>query len=304
MIETDRLIRILADDTPVADDVEAKAVEAARRRLRAAIAAERAGESVPRHRRRGRFIALFAALALIGVALPALGVGDWIGGGEIEGVRGSADPRLSGPPVVVPSGEAEQPWKIVIARSNQGLCLNVDVGDEQFRSERHRLGDCGYSDIRGDLPPDVRGDPSAACIGTTALVPCGSRPQYWVTARVSGSFVPEIQRSIFVGAAAADVASVELVLANGETTHAEFVERPLGPDVPLNVYWALLGPEHGLRLWRNAEGRLMPCVGTIVEMVVARDSEGRVLGRRLPAWNANPSGDPHGPRRQPDTECV
>jgi hypothetical protein len=324
MNQIDQLIRSLRDDTPADDDAENKALHAARRVLHAAIAAEHMGRSrstegrlrrlaessrrIGRsaHSRRGRAVALFAALVIVGVAVPAFGVvGDgWIGGGEIEGVRGSADPKLTGPPVVVASGEPEQPWKIVIARSDQGLCLNVEVGDGRFSSEKHRLGDCGYSDIRGDLPPDVRGDPSAACIGAAALVPCGSRPEYWVQVR-SSSFVPEIARIIVVGAAAAEVASVELILTNGKTLHTDVVERPLGPDIPLNVYWAELGPEHGLRVLRNANGQLMPCADEVVEMFVARDSAGRVLGRRVPAWNANPSGDPDGPRRPPDTEeCV
>jgi hypothetical protein len=48
-------------------------------------------------------------------------------------------------------------------------------------------------------------------------------------------FVPGARRSIYVGAASAEVASVELMLANGETLRAEVVQRPLGPDVPLNV---------------------------------------------------------------------
>jgi hypothetical protein len=180
----------------------------------------------------------------------------------------------------------------------------VDVGDEQFNSGSYRLGDCGYSDIRGDLPPDVRGDSSAPCIGSSALVPCGSRPRYWVAMRGS-VFVPEARRSIFVGTAAGQVASVELILANGKTLRAEVVERPLGADVLLNVYWAKLGPEQGLEAWRNAEGELMPCIGNLVEEVVARDSEGNVLGRRVPAWNANPTGDPDGPRPpRVAEECV
>jgi len=99
---------------------------------------------------------------------------------------------------------------------------------------------------------------------------------------------------------------VEIVLANGGRLQAEVIERPLGPSVPLNVYWAKLGPEHGLRLLRNANGQLMTCSDGLVETVVARDSEGRVLGRRVPAWNGNPTGDPDGQRPPQATEdtCV
>ena len=96
------------------------------------------------------------------------------------------------------------------------------------------------------------------------------------------------------------------ILKNGERLEAEVVERPLGLDVPLNVYWAELGPVHGLRFNRGANGRLMPCVDNVVEMAVARDSEGRVLGRRVPAWNGNPTGDPDGqqPPRTTEDECA
>ena len=63
---------------------------------------------------------------------------------------------------------------------------------------------------------------------------------------------------------------------------------------------------HGLRFNRGANGRLMPCVDNVVEMAVARDSEGRVLGRRVPAWNGNPTGDPDGqqPPRTTEDECA
>jgi hypothetical protein len=309
MNQIDELIRSVGADASAADRAEHDAIDAARRSLRAAIAAEQSGRGA--HNRRRRLIALFAVLAIAVITVPAFGVanGWFAGGAEIEGVRGSAPPQLTSPSVVVATGEPKETWTIVIARSNQGLCLNVDVGEEQFDRENYHLGDCGYSDIRGDLPADVRGNPSSPCVGppsSRALVPCGWRPKYSVAIR-GAVFVPEARRSIFVGAAAAKVASVELILANGRRVPAEVVARPLGPDVPLNVYWAELGREQGLELWRNVEGQVMPCSGNLVEQVVARDSEGNVLGRRVPAWNANPAGDPDGPRppRLTDpNECV
>ena len=240
MNQIDDLVRSLGADTPAADRAEQNAVDAARRRLRAALAAE--DRRFPVGRRRRTALALFAALALTGIAVPAFGVAKgWFGAGVVmEGIRGSAPPQLTSQPVVVSSSEPEESWAIVIARSNQGLCLNVDVGDEQFDAENYRPGDCGYSDVRGLLPPDVRGDPSAPCIGTTALVPCGSRREYWVAIRGS-VFVPDAERAIVVGAAAAGVTSVELILANGKTMQAEVVERPLGADNPLKLNWAELG---------------------------------------------------------------
>jgi hypothetical protein len=301
MNQIDGLIRSLGADTPVADRAEQKAVGAARQMLRAELAAEERRRRP--HDRRRRVIVLFAAVALVGISVPTFGVATgWFGGAEIEGIRGSAPPQLTSPPIFVASGEPEESWAIAIARSNQGICLNVDVGDEQFDNENYRLGDCGYSDIRGSLPPDVRGDPSAPCIGLTALVPCGSRPDYWVAIRGS-FFVPTAERTIVVGTAAAEVASVDLILANGDTMQAEVVERPLGSDIPLNVYWAQLGREQGLEVAgksRSAEGDPMACnAGELVEEVVARDSQGKVLGRRVPAWNANPAGDPSGPHSPP-----
>jgi hypothetical protein len=261
--QVDVLIRSVGADPPL----EPRALDEARRRLRAVIASEGA-----RRRNRRILIALFAALALAGMAVPAFGVANgWFGGGaEIEGIRGSAPPRVTGRPVAVTTG---QTWAIVIARSDQGLCLNIG-GQRLLHGASYRLGDCGYSDLRGDLPRDVRGDPSAPCIGSVSLVPCGSRPKYWLAVRE--------WRNILVGSAAAKVASVEIVLADGRTAPAELARRPLGPEVPLNVFW----------------GR----VRCGAEEVIARDADGNVLGRRVPAWNGNPTGDPNGPRPPRGTE--
>jgi hypothetical protein len=299
MNQIDELIRSVTADTPVADRAERDAIDAARRSLRAAITAEESAERARTPRR--RLIALFAVLALAGIALPAFrAANEWFGAGaEIAGIKGDEPPQLTSSPVVVASGEPEEKWTILVARSNQGLCLNVDVGDEQFNPANYRLGNCGFSDIRGDLPPDVRGDTSAPCIGISAIVRCGSLPKYAVTFTGGRFFGPEFLRGIFAGAAAADVASVELVLTNGETVPTHIVERPLGPDVPLNVYWTELGPDQGLEscLFRDRDnGQPLGASGAFVEEVVARDSEGNVLGGRVAAWNANPTGDPEGRR--------
>lgn len=300
MTHIDELIRFVGATSPVGDRVEGESIDAARRALRAAILAELDGRSA--RSRRTRLIALFAVLVLAGLALPAYRAAtEWFGANsEIAGIKGDDGPRLTRPPVVIASGDPEETWTILVARSNQGLCLNVDVGDDQFRPGRYRLGDCGFSDLRGDLPPDVRGDQSAPCIGLSALVRCGSLPKYAVTFAGSGRFFgPGFRHGIFAGAGAADVASVELLLANGEAVGAQVVKRPLGPDVPLNIYWAELGPEQGLAacLWHDSEGRVAGAdSGEFVEEVVARDADGKVLGRRLPSWNGNPTGDPRGAR--------
>src|SRR5512133_3107536 len=103
MNQIDGLIRSLEADVPVADRAEEKAIDVARRTLRAELAAE---DRRRPHNRRRRVIVLFAALALVGIAVPAFGVAKgWFGGAEIEGIRGSAPPQLTSPPIVVASGE-------------------------------------------------------------------------------------------------------------------------------------------------------------------------------------------------------
>jgi hypothetical protein len=314
MTEVDELLRHFAAGYADADEAELRALSAAQRRLRGAITAERspgralrAGRLVALRRRgRGWAIPALAALAILGVCVPAFGVvGDgWFGGTEQAGVRGSDAPVLTASAVRVASGPPTEAWAIVAARSDQGLCLTVTTEDEEPADTDFRLGACGYVHIRGMFPPDVRGDPSAPCIGARKLVPCGSLPQYWVDAPTASAFVPEAERMVVAAAAAAEVASVELILTNGQTVHATLVEHPLGADIPLDVYWAVLGPDHGLRVVRNAAGRAIPCSGPLVSVVVARAEDGHVLGRRVPAWNANPIGDPSGPRQPPVGDCV
>ena len=100
MTQIDELIRSFGADIPAADQVERDAMNATRRSLRAAIAAERSGR---RPHNRCRLIALFAVLAIASIAVPAFGAANgWFsGGGEVEGVSGSAAPQLTSPPVVV-----------------------------------------------------------------------------------------------------------------------------------------------------------------------------------------------------------
>jgi hypothetical protein len=287
MNHIDELVGWLGDGLAGSDGAEEKALAAARRTLRGAIASER---RALQYKRRRRLTALFALVAVAGAAVPAYGVASrWLSGGsEVEGVRGSAAPQLTSPPRAIASGGPTETWTIVAARSDQGLCLNVDLGAAHLDRRQYRLGDCGFTDVRGDLPADVRGNPSAPCIGLTALVPCGDRPEFAVAVRSWGTFVPEARRSIVVGVAASDVAAVQLELTDGLHVRARLASRPLGPDVPLNVFWAELG----------AGRHLTSCdAGELVEEVVARDSHRNVIGRRVPAWNANPTGDSAGPHR-------
>jgi hypothetical protein len=79
---------------------------------------------------------------------------------------------------------------------------------------------------------------------------------------------------------------------------AHVVEQPEG--LPLNFYWAAwpwpLQPG-GEDLQECAED-----VGPEVKIAIARDAEGRVLERRMPAWNGNRRETPTGPRHRASSE--
>jgi hypothetical protein len=238
-------------------------------------------------RRRARLMALAAALALAAVlSLPAFGVGHDIVS-LFAGWRDPEAPVPSASDVLIASGDAGVPWKLVATRSDQGLCLGLfhRVGNDRFGSAR-----CGYVDIRGDLPSDVRGDPASKCIATpTTLVPCGSLPQRWIDLGGGGNTVG-LDHTFAFGPLAKDVATVDLLLTNGQTLSAHVVEQPEG--LPLNFYWAA---------WPcsvQPAGGLQECAedgGPMVKIATARDAAGRVLERRVPGWNGNPTGDPDGP---------
>jgi hypothetical protein len=236
---------------------------------------------------RVRLLALAAAVALaVVLSTAALGVvqdvASFFGGWRSEPDYPAPVPTASD--VVIASGEAGVSWKMVATTSDQGLCLALVY---RIASEEIVDGGCGYSDLRGDLPPDVRGDPATKClISPTEVVPCGSLPLHWIDfpGRSSAS---AFDRIIVFGPAAAGVASVELILTNGRTVLAELVEQPNDLGAALNFYWAVLPLADG---YRTSYEVVEP-----LEMVVARDSEGRVLERRVAAWNGNPTGDPSGP---------
>jgi hypothetical protein len=245
----------------------------------------------PTHARRLRPLAIAVVLALAAaLSLPAFGVvgsvKSWLAGGHDPD-----SPRPTAPDVVIASGTAGVPWKIVATPSDQGLCLFLvshPNGDEMGG------GSCGYWDIRGDLPRAVRGDPAQSCIATpTKLAPCGSLPRHWVDLGGGGSTVGFTKTFAF-GPLARDVASVDLVLSNGETVHANVVVRPKRLRA-LNFYWATWP----CRPLQPASGGLQECAenaGPELRIAIARDSAGRVLERRVPAWNGNPTGDPNGSR--------
>jgi hypothetical protein len=233
------------------------------------------GKRVSRRRSRVVAFAVVAAVAAV-LSIPAFGVGPEIVS-LFAGWRDPGSPVPTASDVVIASGEAGVPWKIVATRSDQGLCLGLfhQAGGDSFGS-----ASCGYADIRGGLPPELRGDPASKCIATpTMLVPCGSLPLHWIGPVGAGEDASLGLNQHFVfGPLAEEVESVDLVLSNGRKLRAHVVEQPEG--LPLDFYWAAWpagGADAG------------------VQMAIARDAAGGVLERRVPTWNGNPTGDPDGP---------
>lgn len=226
------------------------------------------------------------------LAIPALGVGP----GIVSLFGGWHDPGAPVPTasdVVIASGESGVQWKIVATRSDQGLCLGLfhRAGGDSFGPDG-----CGYTEIRGVLPPDIRGDPASKCLATpTTLVPCGSLPQHWIQLDGSGSSVG-LEQTLAFGPVAEEVASVEVILTHGRTVRAHLVEQPEG--LPLDFYWAAWPcPLESISDGPYADEGLRICAedfGPNVKMAIARDASGRVLERRVPPWNGNPTGDPDG----------
>ena len=159
---------------------------------------------------------------------------DWVspqrlGQDIVSWLAGSNDvdgPVPTASDVVVATGEAGVPWRIVATPSDQGLCLFTVIA---VSGEKGGSGNCGYTDIRGDLPRDLRGDPSAKCLATpTTVVPCGSLPRHWMSAPGGGGLQAGLERKFTYGLLAEEVASVELVLTDGESVRAHVLERPDG----------------------------------------------------------------------------
>jgi hypothetical protein len=295
--KANRIDGLVAGLAPVRDDELVGAVRSSGAAALFRTIVESPVDARKRHRigrRSVRMIAVAAALTLAAVlSIPAFGVGEEI----VSLFAGGRDPDAPVPTasdVLIASGEAGVPWKLLATRSDQGLCLGLFY---RVGGDFHGAG-CSYQDIRGDLPPDIRGDPASRCLGppTTlapggTLVPCGSLPRHWIGG-IGASAGNGLDHIFAFGPLAEEVASVELILNDGRTVRAHVVERPGG--LPLNVYWAAWPcPLH------PAAGTYQLCaeeddVGSDVNMAIARDRSGRVLERRVPPWNGNPTGDPDG----------
>ena len=245
----------------------------------AALVARKAG--FPRVRLIATAVAFASAVVLATVAFGVVRpVASWL-----VGVRDVDSPVPTAQDVVIASGGPAPSWRIVATPSDQGLCLALLT---HVNGDRIALPSCGYSDIRGDLPRDIRGNPAAKCIASpTTLVPCAALPRHWIgpVGDTGGNFPDRI---FSFGPLAEGVASVDLELSDGQSVRAHLVRRPQGLDAPLNFYWAA---------WPCGSSCGTELPGPTVELAIARDSAGRVLERRAPAWNGNPLGNPNGPRR-------
>jgi hypothetical protein len=278
-VRAERITQLVADLSPVRDDELLGEVCSARANgLLTTILDRRVLERTTERRRARLLVAATALILAVVLSAAALGAGghirSWLTGGH-----GPDFPVPVGADVVIASGHAGVSWRIVATPSNQGLCLFLVT---RTNGEKSGSGGCGYSDIRGDLPPELRGDPSARCLATpTTLVPCGALPRHWIDTAGGSGGDPHLSRAVVFAPAATGVAAVDIVLADSRRLRAHLVERPRGIHGPLSFYWATL-PSNG--------GESVP-----VTMVIARDANGRVLERRVPPWNGNPAGDPNGP---------
>jgi hypothetical protein len=223
---------------------------------------EARGADMTNNRRGFRLLAVAAALVLaVVLSTAALGVARDVAS-FFAGWHDPEAPVPTAPDVVIASGEAGAPWRIVATTSDKGLCLALVIP-----SDDSGMGGCG--------PTDVRGDPWA--VGT---------PRHWIGAFGVGGGNATLNRNFAYGPLAEEVASVELVLSDGEVVHANVVERPEGLDAPLDFYWAT---------WSCRSSPCLDAAGPEIQIAIARDEAGHVLERRVPVWNGNPTGDPNGP---------
>jgi hypothetical protein len=206
-----------------------------------------------------------AAVVVLGVmfSVPALGVVQHVKS-WLSGLHGRDEPVPLAPDVLLASGLAGASWRLIATASDQGLCLFIVVGDPE---DKTGLGGCA--------PSDVRGDPWA-----------GNAASHWIGAFGVGGGAAVLNRTFAFGVLAQEAARVDLLLTDGSTVHAQIVTRPEGLDAPLNFYWAA---------WPCGASHCLDAVGPVVKLAIAWDADGRILERRVPSWNGNPSGDPNAP---------
>jgi hypothetical protein len=201
------------------------------------------------------------AVILLALSLPALGVRSAVT--SLFGWNEQDPPVRTAPDFVIASGVAGIPWKLIEAASDQGLCADLMA----LHPVEGWIGSpmCGATDVRGD--------------------PFAREGRHWIAAFGTGGGIGGLDRTFAWGYLADDVESLELVLTDGSRIQAHIVEGPAALGAPIDYYWATwpCGPDG--------------CLGereTLIEMAIARDGKSRILERRRPIWNGNPTGDPDG----------
>jgi hypothetical protein len=237
--------------------VEGAAQARAREALRQAMYAEgavstarsrtmRSGHLVPR-------LLLAAALALVLLSVPAFGLvsrfASWI-----NSWKDPDSPAAIAADVVIAAGVSGVPWRVVATQTDQGLCLFTVY---QYEGDRMGTGGCGWG-------ADIYGYPSAAPRGYGA----GGDELHWVEGSNGSGHSVGLNGRIVKGVTAERVASVDLELADGSTMHANLLSRPEGVEAPVNFWWMVL-PAGATD------------VGVPIHALIARDSAGTVLERRI-----------------------
>jgi hypothetical protein len=122
---------------------------------------------------------------------------------------------------------------------------------------------------------------------TSGFGGCGPRgiPPHSIGALGYGAGSSQLDQSFAFGPLAAEVASVELVLTEGPPVQAHVVDGSKRFGGVGKFYWAS---------WPCGSLRCADAAGPMIELAIARDAAGRVLERRVPSWNGNPTGDPDG----------
>ena len=212
-----------------------------------------------RPRLRKRVVLVLAAVAIVGLAGTAIGVGiDLITQQERFHAR-SDDPRRIGPLGEVVSGEN---WALLAWRGEAGICLDFAVpGNSAFG--------CGFP-VRGAKPATDTSGAGAPTHAVAGFVCCGPG---WVGG--------DGQTAIF-GVAAREVAAVKVELRDGRVVDAPLYDAPPGLDAPVRFFLGRLL----LRRTRGSGppplvggGPLPKPVGSPVRAYRAYDASGRLIER-------------------------
>jgi hypothetical protein len=215
---------------------------------------------------RPRRLVIGAVAAVILLGLPAYALAPHVAS-WINSWKDPDAPVATAPDVVIANGVTGVPWKIVATETDHGLCLFMVYA---YNGDRMGTGGCG-------LGMDIVSYPSASPYGYGA----GGDQLHWVEGSNGGGESAGLTRRIVDGVAATDVATLELVLADGRTMDATIVGQPDGINTPVNFWWTAL-PRwvSGADLTPNSGD---PGAEDIIPVhaMIARDASGKVLERRI-----------------------